>query len=540
MAVSRKQTSSSKAIGRTFEVMDTTLRDGEQTEGVAMIAEEKLTIARALLDTLRVDRIEVASARVSKGEHKTVGLICDWAKKRKLLDRVEILGFVDHKASVDWALAAGCKVINLLTKGSRLHCEMQLRKTAAEHLADIRRTVEYGRARGVAFNVYLEDWSGGMLDSRDHVYTMIDGMLPMGFVRIMLPDTLGRMEPRQVKEAVGDIVARYPGTHFDFHGHNDYGLGTANALEALLAGAHGVHTTINGLGERTGNTSLDEIVVCAHDFTPLRCRVDETRLKELSQLTEVFTGKRIAWNKPITGDDVFTQTAGIHADGDKKGNLYFNRLTPQRFNRNRTYALGKLMGKASLDFNLKRMGIELSDDHKRMVLERIVELADNKKVITSEDLPFIVNDVLEAPETRAFEVKDFMVVSNRGLRPTATILAVYHGEEMQASACGDGGFDAFVKALRTLEPRLDFKIPALVDYIVRIPPGGKTDALVETTISWEGGLKTRGVASDQLDAAIEATVRALNLVAAQRREPVPASPSARSRKTPAARPARPR
>jgi D-citramalate synthase len=512
----RKSTPPQKTASNHFEVMDTTLRDGEQTQGVSMIAQEKITIARMLLEAVKVDRIEVASARVSKGEHTTVGLICDWAKKHKLLDRVEILGFVDHKVTVDWAVTAGCKVINLLTKGSQKHCETQLGKTVAQHLDDIARTIKYGVSQGVTFNIYLEDWSGGMLHSPAHVTTMIEGLRQMdGIRRIMLPDTLGLLEPRQVREFVGEIVQRYPDQWFDFHAHNDYGLATSNCLEALRAGARAIHTTINARGERAGNVALDEIVVAAKDFTKLRCHVDEKKLGEVAYLTQVFTGKRVAWNKPIIGEDVFTQTAGIHADGDKKGNLYESRLTPQRFGRARTYAMGKLMGKASLDFNLKKLGIELSEEQKALVLARIVELADTKKVATSEDLPFIISDVLQTPESRLFEVKDFMIVSNRGLQPVASVLVDYKGQEYQATASGDGGYDAFMKALRTLASQLKFELPRLIDYTVRIPPGGKTNALVETTITWEGGLKTRGVNSDQLVAAIMATSHVINMVATQ-------------------------
>jgi D-citramalate synthase len=500
---------------RQFEVMDTTLRDGEQTEGVSIIAEEKLAIARALLESLKVDRIEVASARVSEGEQQTLRGICSWAEKAKRIEQVEILSFVDHKLSVDWAASAGCRVLNLLTKGSRKHCETQLRKTQAEHLEDIGKTVRYGVSKGIAFNVYLEDWSGGMLHSRDYVWAMLEGLIELPFKRIMLPDTLGLLEPAQVGDFIAMIVGKYPEIWFDFHAHNDYGLATANCLAALRAGARALHTTINGLGERTGNAPLDEIVVAAHDFSEFRCGVVEKNLVEVSRLTEVFTGKRIAWNKPITGEGVFTQTAGIHADGDKKGRLYESRLTPARFRRQRSYAMGKLMGKASLEFNLAKMGVELSPEQKSELLTRIVELADGKKVVTADDLPFIISDMLQSPEWRFFEVKDFMIATNRGLRPVATLLVNFNGEDYQATASGDGGFDAFMKALRTLEKPLGFRIPLLTDYTVRIPPGGKSDALVETTIFWEGGVKTRGVHSDQMAAAIEAVTHLMNIVAAK-------------------------
>jgi D-citramalate synthase len=498
---------------RRIEVMDTTLRDGEQAEGISMMPEEKRTIAQRLLETVKVNRIEVASARVSEGERRAVKTIVDYAESRGLADRVEILGFVDANRSVDWAKSVGARVINLLTKGSLHHCREQLKKTHHQHLDEIRRTIEYGVKQGITFNVYLEDWSGGMIGCADYVNEHISALIEMPVRRIMLPDTLGLLSPPQVRRFVGHIIERFPDRHFDYHGHNDYGLGTANTLEAVMAGVHGVHVTVNGMGERAGNVTLDEVVVALHDHAGIRTSVDERALSDISKLVEVFSGRRVPANKPIVGDNVFTQTAGIHADGDMKGNLYESRLTPARFGQHRTYAMGKLMGKASLDFNLDRLNISLNPDQKHQLLARIVELGDQKKSVTTSDLPFLISEILQTRELRIFEVKDYSVVSNRGLRPTATILVRFRDKEIHATGSGDGGYDAFMQALKTIEKQVGFALPKLLDYEVRIPPGGKTDALVETTIKWEGGIKTRGVHSDQLAAAIQATEHALNMIA---------------------------
>ena len=503
----------SKGKARRIEVMDTTLRDGEQAEGISMMPEEKRTIAQRLLEVVKVDRIEVASARVSEGERRAVKAIVDYADDKGLGDRIEILGFVDGNRSVDWAKSVGARVINLLTKGSLHHCREQLKKTHAQHLDDIRKTIEYGERNGVTFNVYLEDWSGGMIGCDEYVDEHIEALIGMPVKRIMLPDTLGLLAPPQVREFVGRIIGKFPGHHFDFHGHNDYGLGTANTLEAAMAGANGVHVTVNGMGERAGNVTLDEVVVALRDHAGIMTAVDERALAEVSRLVEVFSGRRVPPNKPIVGENVFTQTAGIHADGDMKGNLYESRLTPARFGQHRTYAMGKLMGKASLDFNLERLNISLLPEQKQQLIARIVELGDQKKSVTQSDLPFLISEVLQTRDLRVFEVKDYSVVSNRGLRPTATMLVRFRDREIHATGTGDGGYDAFMEALKSIEKQLGFRLPKLLDYEVRIPPGGKTDALVETTIKWEGGIKTRGVHSDQLAAAIQATEHALNMIA---------------------------
>src|SRR5688500_2838192 len=169
--------------------------------------------------------------------------------------------------------------------------------------------------------------------------------------------------------------------------------------------------------------------------------------------------------------------------------------------------------KASLDFNLERLNITLSPEQKQQLVARIVELGDQKKSVTQSDLPFLISEVLQTRELRVFEVKDYSVVSNRGLRPTATLLVRFRDKDIHATGSGDGGYDAFMQALKSIEKQLGFELPKLLDYEVRIPPGGKTDALVETTIKWEGGMKTRGVHSDQLAAAIQATEHALNMIA---------------------------
>ncbi len=497
---------------KTVEIMDTTLRDGEQTSGVSLTGDEKLTIAQLLIDGVKADRIEVASARVSEGERQSVTKIMGWADSQGEGHRVECLGFTDHKASADWMLSAGCKVMNLLTKGSLHHLEGQLRKTPKQHVGDISKTVAYCVDNGIVANVYFEDWSNGCLTSPDYVQYLYDACSEIPFTRIMLPDTLGVLNPNQVTEFVSDAIEQMPKLRIDFHGHNDYGFATANSLAAVIAGADGIHCTLNGLGERAGNTCLDEVAVAIEDHSPRKTRINLKRLKEVSKLIEALTGLRISDNKPITGDNVFTQTAGIHADGDKKGNLYESRLNPKRFGRDREYALGKLSGKANIDLNLRKMGIELTDDQKKKLLAKVIELGDNKKVVTKDDLPFLLTELLETPEDRSFEILNSVLLSSQDLSATAAVKVRYRDKVYEANALGNGGYDAFMTALRSIAKVFDFKIPAVADYEVHIPPGGKSDALVETTITWENGLRTRGVDSDQVMAAIEATSRMMNLV----------------------------
>jgi D-citramalate synthase len=305
-----------------MEIMDTTLRDGEQTTGVSFNKAEKLAISQYLLGEMNVDRIEVASARVSEGEFEAVKGITEWAKENDLLDRVEVLGFVDGDISLKWIQDAGGKVINLLTKGSLKHVKNQLRKTPEQHVADIKTVIDRATEMDMEVNIYLEDWSNGIIQSPEYVFFMMDELKDTNIRRFMLPDTLGILNPAQTKEYIAQMVERYPNLHFDFHAHNDYDLAVANVFAAIRNGVKGVHTTVNGLGERTGNAPLASVLGILNDHLHIKNNLNESKLTKLSKLVETISGVRIPANKPLVGEYVFTQCSGVHADGDNKDNLY--------------------------------------------------------------------------------------------------------------------------------------------------------------------------------------------------------------------------
>ncbi len=502
---------------RSLEIMDTTLRDGEQTSGVSFSASEKLTIAQLLLTEVKVDRIEIASARVSEGEFDAVKKITKWAKANGLLHKVEVLTFVDGDVSIQWMQQAGAKVMNLLTKGSLNHLTHQLKKKPAEHFADVKEVLALAKKKGIDANIYLEDWSNGMRHSPDYVYQYLDFLITQPVKRIMLPDTLGILTPDEVREFISAIVERYPGIHFDFHAHNDYDLGTANVLEGVKAGAHGLHLTINGMGERAGNAPLASAIAVLNDFMPgVKTNVVEKSLYTVSKLVETFSGFRIPVNKPVVGENVFTQTAGIHADGDKKNKLYFSDLMPERFGRQRKYALGKTSGKANIENNLAQLGIQLSDQDLKKVTQRIIELGDRKEVVTQADLPYIISDVLDSNTIEdKVRIENYALVHAKNLNPSVTIKINIAGELYEEQAQGDGQYDAFMNALKKIYKQKKIELPLLTDYAVRIPPGGKSDALCETVITWkhqQKEFKTRGLDSDQTVSAIKATQKMLNII----------------------------
>ncbi|WP_074674769.1 alpha-isopropylmalate synthase regulatory domain-containing protein [Maribacter dokdonensis] len=502
---------------RKLEIMDTTLRDGEQTSGVSFSASEKLTLAKLLLEELKVDRIEVASARVSDGELEAVQKITEWAAENGFLERVEVLTFVDGGVSLDWMKTSGAVSQNLLTKGSLNHLKYQLKKTPEQHFNEIAAIFEQATERGIINNIYLEDWSNGMRNSKEYVFEFLEFLSTQNVKRILLPDTLGILTHTETYAYLTEIIQKFPNLHFDFHGHNDYDLGVANIMEAVKAGCHGLHLTVNGMGERAGNAPMASAVAVINDFLPeVKINVNETSLYKVSKLVSAFTGFTIPANKPIVGDNVFTQTAGIHADGDSKNNLYFSDLMPERFGRKRKYALGKMSGKANIQKNLQELGLTLNNEELKKVTARIIELGDKKERVTKDDLPFIISDVLDTADYKQkVFIKSYVLTHAKGLMPSTTLSVEIDGKVIEAHAQGDGQYDAFMNALKKVYIAKKIALPKLTDYAVRIPPGSTSDALCETVITWELNGKeftSRGLDSDQTVSAIKATEKMLNII----------------------------
>jgi (R)-citramalate synthase len=382
-----------------MELLDTTLRDGEQTPGVNYTPDEKLVVAQALLQS-GVNAIEVASAHTSTGEAQAVRSITKWADIHGLLDRIEILGFVDGSKSVDWIAGNGGKILNLLAKGSEQHCRVQLKKSPQEHFQDVAQTIRYAHECGLIVNVYPEDWSQGMRDSPEYVMTLAAYLSELPVKRMMLADTLGVLTPEEAAAHIQLMTSRFALT-FDFHGHNDYGLAVSNSLAALRAGARRVHVTVNGLGERAGNTNFATLVVAAKDLYGIDCNVNEQSLGMLSDLVAGISGVAVAANAPVVGRLSAVQGCGVHADGDKKGRLYQNKLDPTRFGRERGYDLGKTAGLASIEQNCHELGIEIDLEHRQALLAKVKELGDRKVTVTKADVVPLLNEILRNGGARA-------------------------------------------------------------------------------------------------------------------------------------------
>ena len=502
---------------RNVEIMDTTLRDGEQTSGMSFSSSEKLTIAKLLLEELKVDRIEIASARVSDGEFTAVKNIAKWAKENGYLNKIEVLTFLDKGVSINWLSNSGAKVQNLLTKGSINHLKYQIKKTPKEHFNDVYNSVHEARELNIDTNVYLEDWSNGMRNSPDYVFEYLDFLSTLPIKRVLLPDTLGVLSPKETYNYLSVIINKYPNIHFDFHAHNDYDLSVSNVMESLKAGCHGLHLTINGMGERAGNAPMASVAAVVRDFLPdVKINLEEKKLYKVSALISAFTGFKIPANKPIVGENVFTQTAGIHADGDSKNNLYFNDLLPERFGRIREYALGKTSGKANIKKNLDRLGITLNDEDLKKVTSRVIELGDKKEKVTAEDLPYIISDVLNTSiQVKRVLINSYILKHTMGKDPSVYLELKIDDNIYKKTGVGDGQFDAFMNAVNEIYKDNNLKTPNLINYLVTIPKGSNSDALCETIITWRDPsceFTTRGLDSDQTVSAIKATEKMLNII----------------------------
>ena len=505
---------SGSAAVRNIEIMDTTLRDGEQTPGVNYTPDEKLVIAEALLKA-GVDAIEAGSAGISDGEAEAVRRISEWARSHGFSGKVEVLGFVDGTRSVDWIVKNGGAALNLLVKGSEHHCRVQLKKSVQEHLADIERTVSYAHGQGLTVNVYLEDWSQGMRNSREYVMDLTRGLVELPIKRIMLCDTLGVLAPDEADAFVRCMCQNFETMQFDFHAHNDYGLAVPNSIFAFRAGAGRIHVAMNGLGERAGNTNLATLVVAARDLYGMGSHVNEKSLGMLSDLVAGISGVDPAANAPVVGRMSAVQGCGVHADGDKKGKLYQNRLDPARFGRKRSYDLGKTAGLASIQQNCKELGVEITPEQERALLAKVKELGDQKVTVTQADIILLLHDIFSASEG-GVRLLDYQFTMKKGTLPTATLRLSRNDEILTASSEGDGQYDAFISALRQLYADL----PELIDYRIGISRKGTSGALTEASITWssEGRLfTTRAVDSDQLVAAMKASMRMLNYVELKRK-----------------------
>jgi 2-isopropylmalate synthase len=516
--------SQSNASNDRVIIFDTTLRDGEQCPGATLNVEEKLIIARQLAH-LGVDVIEAGFAIASPGDfeavHKisqTVGtengpIICSLARAIK----------ADIKAAADAIKPAAHGRIHTFISTSDIHLEFQLRKSRPEVLAIAAEMVAYAKS-------FCDDVEFSPMDATrtepDYLYAVLEAAIAAGATTVNIPDTVGYTTPEEFGALIRGIRQNVRGIDravISVHGHNDLGLATANFLEAVKNGARQLECAINGIGERAGNTALEEIVMALHvrrqyfnpflgrpaESTAALTKIDTTQIHKTSRLVSKFTGMLVQANKAIVGANAFAHESGIHQDGILKNKLTYEIMDAQSIGLTENQlVLGKHSGRHAFGARLKELGFELTDLELNSAFVRFKEVADKKKEITDWDLEALVNDeIRQAPQ--AFQLEHVQVSCGDRATPTATVTIITPaGEELTDAAVGTGPVDAVYKAINRL-----VNVPnQLIEFSVQSVTAG-IDALGEVTIRLKheiGIFSGHSANTDIIVASARAYINALN------------------------------
>jgi len=465
---------------------------------VSLTAEKKLWIAKAL-DKLGVDVIEAGSAVTSEGERTAIRGVAHEGLRAEICSFARAL-----KGDIDYCLACDVDSVHLVVPVSDLHIEKKLRKDRAAVLRMAVDTTAYAVDHGLIVELSAEDASRADADFLREFYRQ---GVAAGAQRLCYCDTVGVLVPDRAAAQFADLARIAP---ISVHCHDDFGLATANSVAALGAGATQVHATVNGLGERAGNASLEELVMTLESLYGYTTRIKTTELYLISRLVSRLTGVPVAQNKPIVGENAFTHESGIHTHGLLADTRTYEPITPEMVGRERRIVLGKHAGSASVHLALKELGLDASDEQLADILKRIKELGDKGKRVTDADLQAIADAVLEINREARIKLQELTVVSGNIVTPTSSIKLSVDGHEVVEAGIGLGPVDAAINALRKAIGKLaDI---TLEEYHVDAITGG-TDALVEVWVklSRDGHIITaRGARADIIMASVEAVVEGVN------------------------------
>lgn len=479
--------------------MDTTLRDGEQTPGVSLTSNEKLRIAHKL-DEIGIDYIEAGSAITSQGERESIKEIT------KQGFNAEILSFSRPlTVDIDYCLECDVDAVNLVVPTSDLHIKDKLNTSRDELLELSNNAVDYCKDHGLAVELSAEDASRSDVDFLKVVY---GNAIDHGVDRICVCDTVGILTPDDSYELFNHLN--------DFsvpvacHCHNDFGLAVANTLAALKGGASEIHTTINGIGERAGNTSFEECVVSINRLLPqfdTNIRINE--IYDVSKLVARLTGVYIQPNKAIVGENAFSHESGIHSDGIIKNSATYEPMTPELVGRKRKFVIGKHMGTHGLNNRLKELGLDVDKNQLQQICDNIKVLADKGKTVTDVDLQAIADNVLEINHEDRIKLDEITIVSGNKVMPTASVKVTVDDDEILNAGVGIGPVDAAINALKSLDV---FKDIDLIEYHVDAITGG-TDAFIDVIIKLQKADKVvsaRGTEPDIINASVKAYIAGVN------------------------------
>ena len=485
---------------KTVKILDTTLRDGEQTPGVSLNPEQKLKIA-VQLDILGVDVIEAGTAIISEGEQRGVKAIANEGLNAEVSSFARLL-----KGDIDAAIKCDVDTVNLVAPVSDAHIRKKLkidRETLREKTIAM---AEYVKEHGLNVEISAEDASRADIAFLTSLFADLAAVVD----RLCFCDTVGVLHPERTREIFG-ALCRF-NTPVAVHCHNDFGLATANSIAAVMAGAKVVHVTMNGLGERAGNTSLEEVVTALEMLYGVKTRIAKDKLYETSRLVRNLTKMPIAPNKPLMGANAFTHESGMHVHGTLADTSLYEPLDPGIIGRKRRFAFGKHTGKASVKMALDEMGIPADDEQMKRILSEVKELGDRGKMVTDADFQAIVDDVLRIERVEKIKLVDLSVVSGKNVYPTASIHLEVDGEEVVEADVGVGPVDAAINALKKAMAGREMDDLHLEEYHVDAITGG-TDALVNVAVKISRGDKAitaSGVSEDIVIASLYALINGVN------------------------------
>lgn len=485
---------------KNIKFLDTTLRDGEQTPGVALTLEEKLWIARKL-DTLRVDIIEAGSAITSEGERKAIRAISNEGLDAEICSYCRIV-----KQDIDYAIDCSVDSIHLVVPVSDLHINIKLKKDRETVRNMAINCVEYAKDHGLIVELSGEDASRADIDFLKSIYSSgIDAKAD----RLCFCDTVGLLVPEKATEIFNDLTSTIK-TPISIHCHDDFGLAVSNSVAALNAGAKQVHATINGIGERAGNASLEEIVMILEWLYKYDTKIQRNELYKTSRLVHRLTGLPIAPNKSLVGGNAFTHEAGIHVHGLLTSTSTYEPMSPDIIGRERKIVLGKHAGKSSIILALKELDFDVNEVQLHEILDRVKELGDSGKRVTDADLQSIAEAVLDIHKKARVVLEELTVVSGNKVTSMASLKLNIDGKEVVEAGIGNGPVDAAINCIRKATHSIsDID---LEEYHVDAIEGG-TDALVEVFVklSKDGQIITaRGSRTDIIMASVEAMLNGIN------------------------------
>ncbi|MEM2282277.1 MAG: 2-isopropylmalate synthase [Candidatus Hadarchaeales archaeon] len=485
------------------KIFDTTLRDGEQTPGVSLTPEQKVTIARQL-DKLGVDVIEAGFPVVSEGEKRAVSDICRAGLEAKICALARC-----KKEDIDTALGCGVGRVHVFIATSDIHLQHKLKISREKALEEAVKWVEYTKSHGVEVEFSAEDATRTELEYLKKVYL---ATVEAGADLINVPDTVGVMTPRAMFWLIDKLreVVKVP---ISVHCHNDLGLAVANSLAGVEAGAEQVHVTVNGLGERAGNASLEEVVMGLRALYNLKPRVKTELLVETSELVRRLTRVPVQPHKPIVGDNAFAHEAGIHVHGVLQFPGTYEPLSPELVGAHRRLLVGKHAGVHSVESQLLELGIKPTKEQLTEITRRVKELGDKGKQVSILDLRAIAEGVVGGipKEQKAVELKEVTVTTGNTITPTACVRLLVKGEARTGSATGVGPVDAAIKAINSVMGEIS-KLE-LVEYHLDAITGG-SDALADVTVRLrdERGRTylARGISEDVVLASVQAMINGIN------------------------------